>query len=1011
MNIKVLLDSTLLNRLLDAQWLGISSGSKHIMGHNTIKRQLCLWHTACKYFWQSAAHKLSALIVVMLITAVASIAFFKSSTYSSSLMAGTVSVAGKLRLLSHKIELDIAHYAHAGIGDPTAVLSGLADFDAALDALTYGGSVFSTRVQRVDHRHRSALDAVRTEWQHYRAAVQAILANTVLTPVLEGGDTGPRAPEPIADGTALRDNLSLSSFRLLHASENMVDGIVKDMQQRQGLATMQMYTAFALLAVSFLLIMWFIRRRIAQPLALLQQGARQLAGGEYHVHLNYPVSDDMGQLIQIFNRSAQTFASLLHDLEYSHDSLKRAETMFRGVVENSGISVYVSSERRFLFVNQELAKVLGYEHETMMADLGPQDIFVDDDAQIPVHTDTSGHERRAARAGVLRRGRRRDGSLVDFEVFESVMTLEEETVSLCVALDVTQRRQDEASARLARLVYEVSSEGMVITDADGYIVHINPAFTKITGYETQDVLGKKMSLLSSGRHGKSFYEGMWASIQRTGSWVGEIWNRRKNGEEFAERLSINTSYDDNGKVQHRVGLFSDITARKKTDELIWRQANFDTLTDLPNRQRLHDKLDLAMTRARAGGTNVALAFLDLDHFKDVNDTLGHHCGDELLKQVAVRIDSCLRTGDTVGRQGGDEFMIIVTGVDSAVTADGVCKRVMAELAKPFVVHGDVVNVTASLGVTLFPQDGDNTAEMFKNADMAMYEAKALGRNQYCWFKASMQEKVALRQRLSRELSEAVDLQQFSLVYQPIIDLHSGTVSKAEALIRWDHPERGQISPADFIPFAEDFGAIDAIGEWVFETAIQQADQWRNIYGDDFQVTINVSPVQFLSDDSGLSKWSEKLRDLEIQGSSLVVEITEGLLMDACGTVTRRLNAFQKGGIQVALDDFGTGYSSLAYLKKFDIDYIKIDRTFVANLGPDTDERALCDAIVVMAHRLGLKVIAEGIETPEQYQLLAESGCDYGQGFLFGKAIDPVRFGEVMSHRYEPPGHDGRYLLN
>lgn len=739
MHIKQLLDSALLNHMLDAQCRGISSSSKHIMGHNKIKRQLCLWHIACKHLWQSTAHKLSALLVVMLLASGVNIVFFQSLTHNSSVMTGIVSVAGKLRLLSQKLELDIAHYAHAGIGDPTAVLSGLADFDATLDALTYGGNVFGTSVRRVDHRHHSALDAVRAEWQRYRVAAQAILDSSVHDPLSEYGDTGSLATVPIANGNALREHLSLRSVRLLHASENMVDVIVKDMQQRQGLATMRMYIAFAILAAGFLLTMWFVRRRLAQPLALLHQGARQLAGGEYHLHLHYPVSDDMGQLIRIFNRSAQNFASLLHDLEYSHDSLKRAETMFRGVVENSGIGVYVSSDRQFLFVNQELAQVLGYERETLMAEFGPHDIFVDKGAQVFVHTDTKRLTDGDASAGVLRRGRCRDGSIVDFEVFESVMTLEDETVSLCVVLDVTRRRQDEASARLARLVYEASSEGMVITDADGYIVHVNPAFTNITGYEAQEALGRKMSLLSSGRHGKSFYEGMWASIQRTGSWAGEIWNQRKNGDEFAERLSIDTLYDDNGKVQHRVGLFSDITARKKTDELIWKQANFDTLTDLPNRKMLHDKLSLAMTRATAAGANVALAFLDLDHFKDVNDSLGHHCGDELLKQVGVRIESCLRTDDTVGRQGGDEFMIIVTGVDSVMTADRVCNRIMAELAKPFVVQGDVVNVTASLGVTLFPQDGDTTAKMFANADMAMYEAKARGRNQYCWFKAKSRQ--------------------------------------------------------------------------------------------------------------------------------------------------------------------------------------------------------------------------------------------------------------------------------
>lgn len=983
-----------------------SLSSKQIMRPKNLKNRLP-WRTAWKKIGQSTTHKLSALLGLMLLAAAANIIVFKSMTHDLDDMAGTVSVAGKLRLLSQKIELDIAHYVDAGMASQTAVLNGLTEFDALLAALMHGGTVFGTAVQRIDDPHRVALDAVHTEWQHYRAAVQAVLDGTTTQASPDAGAESPTAAVA-ATGNVVRDRLSHSPTGLLHASEHMVNVIVKEINRRQHLATVQMYIAFAVFVLGFLYTLWFVRSRLARPLALLRRGGSQLAEGDYHLHLHHPVSDDMGRLIDTFNSTAQHFASLLQDLEYSHDSLKRAETMFRGVVENSAIGVYVCTDGRFLFVNQEFAHLLGYEHEAMIAELSPGDIFCDHGNTGVVDIATRRLTDGGTSTGLLRRGRCRDGSFVELEVFESVMTLEDETVSLCVALDVTQRRQDEASARLARLVYEVSSEGMVITDADGYIVHINPAFTKITGYTAQDVLGRKMSLLSSGRHGRSFYESMWSSIQRKGSWVGEIWNRHKNGEEFAERLSINTSYDENGQVKHRVGLFSDITLRKKTDELIWRQANFDALTDLPNRKMLHEKLNLAITRARMGGTNVALAVLDLDHFKDVNDSLGHDNGDELLKQAGVRIESCLRKGDTVGRQGGDEFMVIITGVDSVLTADRVCERIMAALAKPFILHDEVITVTASLGATLFPTDGDNIAELFKNADMAMYEAKALGRNRHCWFKASMQEKIIKRQRLNRELADAVDLEQFSLVYQPIIDLQSGTVCKAEALIRWNHPARGLIGPAEFIPFAEDSGAIDAIGDWVFETAVQQADKWRNTYHRDFQVTINVSPVQFLSGASGLSRWFDKLQDMQLQGSSLVVEITEGLLMDACGMVTQGLQAFQDGGIQVALDDFGTGYSSLAYLKKFDIDYVKIDRTFVSNLGPDTDDRALCEAIVVMAHRLGLKVIAEGIETPEQYHLLVEAGCDYGQGFLFGQAIGPAQFDDVIHRRHivpvNNPGH-------
>lgn len=959
------------------------------MGRITIKRIPQLGRIVWNRFRISTAQKLTAMLFLMLLAAGANIVFFKSLIHDFRDMAGTVNMAGKLRLLSQKIELDTVHFVADSKVNTAAVINGVVEFDAVLEALTDGGTVFGITVQRVHDRHHAALEDVRTKWHAYRDEIRLVLHDEDVAAVSGSASAL----------NALRNQLSLRSTPLLHASEHMVNAIVKDMQQRQRLATTHMYIAFVVVALSFLLTLWFVRRRIARPLSLLYDGVRQLEDGNYHVRLRHPVADDMGRLMAAFNSSAQHFDSLLHELEFSHDSLKRAEMMFRGVVENSGISVYVRSGPRFLFANQEFATVLGYERETLLAELETRDVFIDDNPKAVIGLSTQQLMEDHHKTGILRRVRCHDGSTAELEVFKSVMQLDGEPVCLCVALDVTKRRQDEASARLARLVYDVTSEGMVITGADANIIHVNPAFTKITGYEANEVLGKKMSLLSSGRHDREFYEAMWSSIERTGTWVGEIWNRRKSGEEFAERLRINTSYDEDGKVQYRVGLFSDITTRKKTDAIIWKQANFDFLTGLPNRKLLRDKLTQALSHAEKSGTNVAFALLDVDHFKDINDSLGHHGGDELLKQAAVRIQACLRAGDAVGRLGGDEFMIVISDIEDKGVANRVCERIVKALTKPFFIQDSVVHVTASLGLTLFPHDGESTGQMFKNADMAMYEAKSRGRNQYSWFHVSMQEKIVQRQRLTRELADAVERKQFSLVYQPIIDLNTGTVCKAEALIRWNHPTRGLIGPVEFIPFAEDSGVIHAIGDWVFETAAKQAAEWRTAYGGDFQISINVSPVQFLSDVSGLSRWFEKLDDWQLQGESLVMEITEGLLMDACGTVTQRLHAFQEGGIQVALDDFGTGYSSLSYLKKFDIDYIKIDRTFVSNLGPDTDDRALCEAIVVMAHRLGLKVVAEGIETEEQHQLLMQAGCDYGQGYLFGKPLDSKQFGQLLAQRY------------
>lgn len=679
----------------------------------------------------------------------------------------------------------------------------------------------------------------------------------------------------------------------------------------------------------------------------------------------------------------------------------RTEILFRSLVENSGIGVYAVRDDQFLFVNQKMADMMGYEREIMLSELCALDIFAEEE-----HAAVRQSRQRRLRGDVSetysqRRGRRSDGSRIDLEIFGSVMNLDGNPVTMCVALDITQRKMDEASARLARLVYETTSEAMVVTDADGHVVHINPAFTRITGFAPHEIVGRKMSFLSSGLHDAEFYDEMWASITRTGTWRGEIWNRRKNGEQFVEQLSINTSYDDTGDVQYRVGLFSDVTKRKKAEAIIWRQAHFDFLTGLPNRKMLADELKKSIGSGDQTGSNVALVFLDLDHFKEVNDVLGHHAGDQLLQEVARRISRSVRRGDIVGRMGGDEFMVIINRASTKEMVEAVCGRILASLEEPFTIESDQVAVTASLGITLFPDDATDLTELFKNADMAMYAAKGKGRNQLCWFESRMQEKITVRRRLGRELLDALERNEFTLVYQPIVNMRNAQVCKAEALIRWNHPTRGLIGPMEFIPFAEDSGVIDGIGDWVFQEAARQAQAWR-AFDPDFQISINVSPAQFVSDGAGHDQWLALLAQLQADGNySIVVEITEGLLMDPGGMVKQRLRAFRRGGMQIALDDFGTGYSSLSYLKKFDIDYIKIDRSFVSNLGPDTDDRALCDAIIVMAHRLGLKVVAEGIETEDQRRFLSKSGCDYGQGYLFGRPMPPDQFVRLLERRCQP----------
>jgi len=557
--------------------------------------------------------------------------------------------------------------------------------------------------------------------------------------------------------------------------------------------------------------------------------------------------------------------------------------------------------------------------------------------------------------------------------------------------DISRRKAAEEAQQLAGLVFDNSGEAMLVTDKDNKILNVNSAFCAMTGYSREEVLGQDPKILASGEHDAAFYQAMWQAICTTGQWRGEIKNRRKSGECFVEEISIDTIFDADGKPLRRVALFSDITQRKQTEEQIWRQANFDALTGLPNRRMAREQLEHEIKKALRTEQHLAVLMLDLDRFKEVNDTLGHEIGDELLQHAARRLEACVRESDTVGRLGGDEFVVILTALESISSPTRVAKKIIEQMGLPFDLRDQQVYVSASVGITLYPDDGKELSHLLRNADQAMYAAKNKGRNCYSFFTQSMQAELNKRAAMMNDLRGAVARQEFTLLYQPIVELTSGCVHKAEALLRWRHPQQGMVSPAQFVPVAEQSGLINTIGDWVFQNAVAQAAIWRQTLQADFQISINKSPVQFLDVRHDPADWINYISAYGLPGAALTVEITEGLLLEASPKTAEHLLTFRDAGIQVAIDDFGTGYSALSYLKKFDIDYLKIDQSFVRNLSADSSDLVLCEAIIVMAHKLGLRVIAEGVETPLQRELLTSIGCDYGQGYLFSKPLPPDEF--------------------
>jgi diguanylate cyclase (GGDEF)-like protein/PAS domain S-box-containing protein len=563
-----------------------------------------------------------------------------------------------------------------------------------------------------------------------------------------------------------------------------------------------------------------------------------------------------------------------------------------------------------------------------------------------------------------------------------------------VSHDITDRKHAEQWERIAATAFE-SQQGMFITDAAGIILRVNQAFSEITGYTAEEAIGRTPKLLRSGRHDATFYQAMRQSLERTGAWQGEIWNRRKNQEIFPEWLTISAVSDSQGRVTHYVSTLTDMTLRKAAQEEIKQLAFYDALTGLPNRRLLHDRLRVAMTTNARRDRQGALLFIDLDNFKTLNDTLGHDMGDLLLQQVARRLSGCVRDRDTVARLGGDEFVVMLEDLGAHAQGAATQSRIVGEkilgvLNRPYDLAGCEYHNTPSVGITLFGGQQEGIDELMKRADLAMYEAKATGRNTLRFFDPQMQEVVTAKAALERDLREALHKQEFFLCYQPQVDA-TGRVLGVEALVRWQHHQRGLVSPAEFIPLAEETGLILPLGLWVLETSSAQAAVWAAQAGrEDFWVSVNVSARQ-IRQPNFVDQVLGVLADTGTQPRNLKLELTESMLLDNVQEIIGKMSALKERGVSFSLDDFGTGYSSLSYLKRLPLDQLKIDQSFVRDLLTDPNDEAIARTIVALANSLGLEVIAEGVESVEQRDALAAQGCHTYQGYLFSRPLPLTDF--------------------
>ena len=584
---------------------------------------------------------------------------------------------------------------------------------------------------------------------------------------------------------------------------------------------------------------------------------------------------------------------------------------------------------------------------------------------------------------------------------EIIQLVEELCGDIAFALDnfdrEKQRAAQQAELKLAALVFQHSSQAMMVTDERNVVIFVNQAYTNTSGFSLDEVRGKPPKVANSGRHGKGFYKAIWDALSVHHYWQGQIWSLRKNGEIYPEWLTVNVVLDMNGVPYRYVATLSDITDKIRSEETIWRQANFDMLTGLSNRYTMYRQLAEEINRGQQDATSLCVLYIDLDQFKEVNDTLGHQVGDLLLVEVAARINACAGQSATTARLGGDEFAVILFDRSRSDNVTQIAECIINRLHEPFKVADEQrdIYISASLGAAFFPADAKDAEDLLKKAEQAMYAAKNMGRNRFYFYTSGLQEKAQKRLTMQRDLREALANQQFVLDFQPIVDMFSGEIVKAEALLRWHHPLRGIVNPDEFIPLAEETGLIIAIGDWVFKQAADRAKQWVEAGANDFQVSVNMSPVQFRDEATKIATWLDYLQQIGLSGKHLIIEITEGLLLDVTPVISDKLLAFRDAGIQVSIDDFGTGYSALSYLKKFHIDYLKIDQSFVHDMTYDASDAALSEAIVVMAHKLGLKVVAEGVETEQQHKLLQQFGCDYGQGFWYAQPLAAQAFGKLL----------------
>ncbi|MFC1685004.1 EAL domain-containing protein [Pseudomonadota bacterium] len=690
------------------------------------------------------------------------------------------------------------------------------------------------------------------------------------------------------------------------------------------------------------------------------------------------------------------------------ERLKKSEEQMRSLLMSTGEAIYgIDLEGNCTFANEACVSILGYSDASELLGRNMHELAHHSHADGSHYPNEECHIYQAFR---MSQGThiadevfwRPNGESFPVEYHSEPIIQEGELIGAVVSFsDITERKRAEQRLLLSDRVFKNTSEAIIITSPNGEVIDVNQAFVSITGWERDEIIGQNPRVMKSDRQDPTFYKSMWQHIHEHGWWSGEIWDRKKSGEDYPKWLTINAVKDTDENVTHYIGIFSDITKAKATEQQLQQMAFYDALTSLPNRTLCRERMEQELKNARRRNKKMAVLFLDLDRFKDINDSLGHSAGDLLLVQAAQRLKNCVRDTDTVARLGGDEFTIILTDIENTQAIQRISEKIIDSMAEQFNIQGHEINIGVSIGISLYPDNGTDYDSLTKSADTAMYKAKDGGRNTYRFFTDELQATIKRRLLLEKELRIGLSLDNgLALHYQPKVNMQTGLIVGMEALLRWNHPTLGSISPAEIIPIAEDTGLIVPLGEWVLHQACSQNATWIRNGHTPLRVAVNLSNRQFEQKDIA-ERIQGILKNNGLDPEHLELEITESMVMRDTDKAITTLNRLRRLGIQIAMDDFGTGYSSLSYLKQLPIHSLKIDKSFVDDIGMSDDAATIASTIISMAGRLGLKVVAEGIETKEQMEFLRDEGCDEMQGYYYSRPLPAGDFIQLWEEEKRP----------